>query len=357
MALYLAFDVGGTKTACVLGDEERVLARAEGGSIKTLRIPGAEARANLEDVLLQLVSSTGADLRQVRRTCIGTSGFSAPGVRAWMHQAIAETIGSELVLLGDEVIALDAAFPGTRGVLVIAGTGSNIVGRAATGQMTHTGGWGPMLADEGSGHWIGHQALRACFRAIDEAPASSADYVAGGAAGGLADAEARVATGSSGLAAGAGGLASAATFFAERRLSDLPPLLLRFLEHLRLPDLDAIIGAANALEFRFAQLVPVIVEAARAGDPIAAATLSLAAEALALLVAQVISKMESLEAGLAERPAAPGVAYIGGVLTHIPAVRSAMHRALDRRYPGIVLHPEPADALAGALWHARGCRP
>jgi N-acetylglucosamine kinase-like BadF-type ATPase len=343
MALYLALDVGGTKTACVLGDEERVLARAEGGSIKTLRIPGAEARANLEAVLLQLVSATGADLRQVRRTCIGTSGFSAPGVRAWMHQAIAETIGSELVLLGDEVIALDAAFPGTRGVLVIAGTGSNIVGRAATGQMTHTGGWGPMLADEGSGHWIGHQALRACFRAIDEAPASSADYVAGGEAAGAPGALRSV--------------ASPAGFFSERRLSDLPPLMLRFLEHLRLPDLDAIIGAANALEFRFAQLVPVVVEAALAGDPLAARILQEAGEALALLVSQTIAKMESLEAGLAERPAAPGVAYIGGVLTNIQAVRSAMHRALDRRYPGIVLHPEPADALAGALWHARGCRP
>jgi glucosamine kinase len=332
MALYLAFDVGGTKTACVLADEERVLARAEGGSIKTLRIAGGEARANLEAVLLQLVSATGADLRQVRRTCIGTSGISAPAVRAWMEQAIAETVGSELVLLGDEVIALDAAFPGGRGVLVIAGTGSNIVGRAATGQMAHAGGWGPMLADEGSGHWIGHQALRGCFRAIDRAAASSADYVAGGAA------------------AGVGG------FFAEPRLDELPPLLRRFLEYLKLPSLDAVIGAANALEFRFAQLVPVVVEAARAGDQLAVRTLADAGEALALLVAQAVGKVEGLEAGLAERPGAPDVAYIGGVLTHITEVREAMVRALDRRYPGIVLHPEPADALAGALWHARGCR-
>jgi N-acetylglucosamine kinase-like BadF-type ATPase len=335
MALYLAFDVGGTKTACLLADEERVLARAEGGSIKTLRISGLEARANLEAVLLQIVSATGADLRQVRRTCIGTSGISAPAVRAWMHQAISETVGSELVLLGDEVIALDAAFPGRRGVLIIAGTGSNIVGRAATGQMVHTGGWGPMLADEGSGHWIGHQALRACFRAIDAAPPSSADFVSGGA----------------GTSTGAG----AGAFFAEPRLDDLPPLLRRFLHSLGLPNRDAIIGAANALEFRFAQLVPVVVEAARATEPLAASILESAGHALALLVAQAIAKVESLEAGLASRPGTPDIAYIGGVLTHIAEVRAAMHSALDRVYPGILLHPEPADALAGALWHARRC--
>ncbi len=282
MSLYLAFDVGGTKTACALADEERELARVEGGSIKTLRIPGPQARANLESVLLQLVSTTGLDLRQVRRTCIGTSGIAAPEVRAWMQQAIAETVGSELVLLGDEVIALDAAFPGRRGVLVIAGTGSNIVGRAATGQMTHAGGWGPMLADEGSGHWIGQQALRACFRAIDAGP-------------------------------------------------------------------------ANAVDFRFAQLVPVVVAAAREGDPLASATLAGAGEALAMLVAQVIARVEGMEAGLSTRPVTPDVAYIGGVLTHIPAVRTAMHRAVEESYPGVRLLPEPADALAGALWHARGC--
>ncbi len=331
MALYLAFDVGGTKTACVLADEERILARATGGSIKTLRISPGEARANLEAVLLQLVSSTGVDLRQVRRTCIGTSGVSAPVVREWMRRAIAETVGSELILLGDEVIALDAAFPGARGVLVIAGTGSNLVGRAATGQLVHTGGWGPMLADEGSGHWIGHQALRACFRAIDAAPPSSADYVAGGEAA-----------------------PAAAGLFSAPLQTDLPPLLLRFLDALKLPNLDTMIGAANAPEFRFAQLVPAVLAAARAGDALAQATLAGAGEALALLAVQVIAKMAQLEAGLSRAPATPGVAYIGGVLANLAEVRGAMHRALDRRYPGIELQPQPADALAGALWHARG---
>ena len=336
LALYLAFDVGGTKTACLLADEERVLARAEGGSIKTLRIPHAEARANLEALLLTLVSATGLNLRQVRRTCIGTSGVSAPAVRAWMERSILETVGSPLVLLGDEVIALDAAFPGERGVLVIAGTGSNIVGRAATGQMAHTGGWGPMLADEGSGHWIGHQALRACFRAIDAAPASQADAVF------------------SGLVAGT---SSSAKLDLARAAPVLPPLLRRFLEHLALPDLDAMIGTANALEFRFAQLVPVVVAAAREGDLLALSTLEQAGEALARLVAQAIAKVEGLEAGLNTRLPAPEIAYIGGVLTHIPELRAAMQHALAHRYEKIVLRPEPADALAGALWHARGGLP
>ena len=335
MALYLALDVGGTKTACALGDDERVLARVLGGSIKTLRVASGEARVNLEAMLLQLVSSTGADLRQVRRTCIGTSGASAPGVRAWMKQAVEETIGSELVLMGDEVIALDAAFPCGRGVLAIGGTGSNVVGRAATGQMAHAGGWGPMLADEGSGYWIGQHALRACFRAIDAGLPSTADFVSGG------------------------GRQVAGEFFAKPNLADLPALLRRFLEVLDLSGLDQVIGVANAPEFRFAQLVPVVVDAARNGDLLAATILAEAGAGLALLVTRAIEKIAHLESHLAGHEPSylgtPEVAYIGGVLTHIPEVRDAMLAALEARYPDLLLHPEPVDALAGALWHARGC--
>ncbi len=34
--------------------------------------------------------------------------------------------------------------------------------------MTSAGGWGPVLADQGSGHRIGQEALRAIFLALDE---------------------------------------------------------------------------------------------------------------------------------------------------------------------------------------------
>lgn len=50
---------------------------------------------------------------------------------------------------------------------MIAGTGSNFVGRASDGTIYTAGGWGPALGDEGSGFWIGQEALRAGFWAKD----------------------------------------------------------------------------------------------------------------------------------------------------------------------------------------------
>ncbi len=318
MAWFLGLDVGGTKTAAALGDESRVLARAEAGSIKVLRVAPAQAAEHLHTLLAELAAQAGSPLRgRVVHTCVGSSGISVPAVRGWIAEALGEAVGGELLLLGDEVIALDAAFRGRRGVLAIAGTGSNVVGRAATGALVHTGGWGPALADEGSGHRIGAQALRACFRAINEAAPSSADRVT---VDGFAVAVAR---------------------------EDLPPLLAAIMDRLGARTLDEVIGIANAPGFNSAMLVPVVAEAARAGDALALGSLEQGGRELAGLVRAVIAKMQRFERGV---QASPEVAFVGGVLSHIPEVHAAMRAAL----PGILLQTAPVDPLAGALWYARG---
>ena len=52
-------------------------------------------------------------------------------------------------------------------MLVIAGTGSNVTGRCADGSTVGAGGWGPVLGDEGSGTWIGLEAIEPALRARD----------------------------------------------------------------------------------------------------------------------------------------------------------------------------------------------
>ena len=51
--------------------------------------------------------------------------------------------------------------------MIICGTGSIAYGRNARNQAARAGGWGHVLGDEGSGYWIGRQALRAVARAAD----------------------------------------------------------------------------------------------------------------------------------------------------------------------------------------------
>ena len=63
MAYFLGFDAGATKTNCVLGTETDVLARAQGGSIKVVRVSEANAEMHLQSILASLVEQSNRSMR------------------------------------------------------------------------------------------------------------------------------------------------------------------------------------------------------------------------------------------------------------------------------------------------------
>ena len=173
MRYYLGVDAGGTKTEFILGDETAELARVRTGTIKRMKAGEETTESNLASGLSQLTAATGVSMQSISRCCIGTAGESVPLVVDWLRQAFGRHVSGELILLGDVEIALDASFFGKRGVLVLAGTGSNVAGRTADGKIVTAGGWGPAMADQGSGHFIGLEGLRRGFLAIDQRRASA----------------------------------------------------------------------------------------------------------------------------------------------------------------------------------------
>jgi glucosamine kinase len=299
MSLFLAIDAGGTKTSCVLADEARVLGRASTGSIKLMRVGEAEASARLRAMLAEVSLAAGVGLAEVTRTCIGLAGFTIAAVREWAEREIGDVVGGDLLLCGDEEIALDGAFKGGPGILVIAGTGSNFVGRAADGTIYNVGGWGPALGDEGSGFWIGQEALRAGFWAKDRGVPTELLGVIG--------------------------------------------------EFWQLDSLGEIVEKANERPSPdFAALAPVVAKCAEDGDELAVAVLERAGTELAEQVTLVALKMQ--ESGSDDNIK---VAYTGSVISHIASVRAAMVAALKKSAPAVTVMDQPADSLEGALWKAR----
>src|SRR5438128_1339137 len=65
------------------------------------------------------------------------------------------------------VLALVAGAQDAPGIVIVSGTGSIAYGRNANGEAARAGGWGHMIGDEGSGYWIGREALTAVMRAAD----------------------------------------------------------------------------------------------------------------------------------------------------------------------------------------------
>jgi glucosamine kinase len=312
MPIFLAIDAGGTKTQCLLADSDRVLARVTAGTVKLMRVSDAEATRRLNAMLDEVASSTGVSLQQVESTCFGLAGLSSSAVRAWATSVLSSKVSGSLELCGDEEIALDAAFCGGPGILVVSGTGSNAIGRGLDGIMHRAGGWGPILGDEGSGYWIGLEAIRSTLRARDRL--------------GIGDAP--------------------STQFLrniERHWNLASTGDLIALANLRVP-------STNSAPPDFATLAPIAARCAAQGNSVAASVLERAGEELAELVTIVCKSMTSTTQGVSF---VPDIAFTGGILTHIPTVRAAMAERLALTLPTARILDSPVDSLEGALWRAR----
>src|ERR1700744_3599200 len=164
-AIVLGLDGGGTRTRVSIAQNGRILAFAENGSIKRLRVGAAVAEENLRALLAEVYRKAG--VMQLSGACAGVASSRMPGVQEWIQAVFTDFKIASSEIVGDEVIALDAAFKGGPGILQIAGTGSNCIGRAPDGGWESCGGWSSRLGDEGSGYWIGLHAVRRALRAYD----------------------------------------------------------------------------------------------------------------------------------------------------------------------------------------------
>jgi N-acetylglucosamine kinase-like BadF-type ATPase len=301
LSFFLAVDLGGTKTEYVLADETRELARVKGGTIKRMRTDEATADKNFTKALMELEAASGVSVRDVTRSCVGAAGVTVALVTDWIHKVFAEHVGGSLILLGDVEIALDAAFFGGPGVLVMAGTGSNVAGRAASGKLTTAGGWGPALSDQGSGARIGHQALRDMVLARDEG-----------------------------------------------RETALYPAVMKLW---KLTTFDELVGYANQIPSPdFTKLAPVVVACAEAGDEVAKGVLRREAEELAHLARLIVDRLRR-EDGQPEW--VPELAFTGSILEHVALIRDGIVEALRRDLPELKVIPGVVDPTLGALWRAR----
>jgi glucosamine kinase len=168
MSFYLGIDGGGTKTTCVVGDETSVLATGTGSGSNVVRLGEGAARAGLEDAIGQACSRAGVDPLQIQSVCVGVAGSSHAVVSAVLRKMLREMLPTaEVTILGDMEIAHEAALGGRPGVVTIAGTGSIAYGRNQHSETARAGGWGFQISDEGSGHWVGRQAVAEIMKAHD----------------------------------------------------------------------------------------------------------------------------------------------------------------------------------------------
>jgi N-acetylglucosamine kinase-like BadF-type ATPase len=162
----LGIDVGGSKTVCLVADDNgRVIAQGrEAGA----NLQGAGELA-LEKVLYSVMENTLAGTGIIPSAiCLGIAGVDRASDEAVVRSIMAR-IGykARILVVNDALIALQAGVGDDQGIVIVSGTGSIAYGRNAQGEASRAGGWGYVLGDEGSGYWIGRLALRAVVRHAD----------------------------------------------------------------------------------------------------------------------------------------------------------------------------------------------
>jgi glucosamine kinase len=164
MRTVIGIDAGATKTVGLRADEsEQVVAEARRGGAN-LRTHG---ELEVEKVFDDLLEELDPD-REAAAVCLGIAGVDRPPEER-LVSGILRRLGyrQRARVVNDAAIALVAGAPDRWGIVVLSGTGSIAYGLDRGGRPARAGGYGYLLADEGSGYWLGHRALRAAVRGAD----------------------------------------------------------------------------------------------------------------------------------------------------------------------------------------------
>jgi N-acetylglucosamine kinase-like BadF-type ATPase len=266
----IGIDGGGTKTTSVLcALDGTILTEAQDAS-SNFQIIGIEQTSH---TILNLIEtcchSVGCSISQIGAVVAGLAGAGRSSDQQSVHDGIINLSNTRnltinnLVIESDARIALEGAFNGKPGIIIIAGTGSIVFGKDEHGKIYRTGGWGRLIGDEGSGYAIGQKAFRAVARSFDDRSTKT-------------------------------------------KLTKL------FEEKFGMNTQEAIIHSLYKENFDIASVMPTVIDAASKGDKAAKRILDNAALELVEIVEIMLKKMNTKVKNPLKRP----LALIGGLLAN-----------------------------------------
>jgi N-acetylglucosamine kinase-like BadF-type ATPase len=291
--MVLGIDAGGSRTLGLLAD-------TSGKVIRSARGPGANLQSSgeleVEKVLHQVIEEAlGESAARPSAICLGIAGVDRPGDAATIR-GILTRIGhrARVLVVNDALIALEAGLPASPGIVIIAGTGSIAYGRDARGQAARAGGLGHILSDEGSGYWLGREALRAVVRAADGRGPQTA----------------------------------------------MTAPVLAQCEVTQPADLVRLVYGPGSRPSVIAALAREVEAAAELSDPVALELLDAAADELVLMAASVARTLQL---------SAPSIVFSGGALRNDVGLRERTEALLKERLPGCTVRLLDVEPAAGAV--------
>jgi N-acetylglucosamine kinase-like BadF-type ATPase len=171
----IGIDGGATKTTAVLADLNRnILAERSSGPANFLIIGTDKVAKTISDLILDLCNDAEVNIQNIEIVCMGLTGAGREEDAEKIKNAVLDYWQNNysskiknLIVTSDARIALEGAFSGRPGIILIAGTGSIIFGKDRSGTLYRVGGFGRYIGDEGGGYSIGRLGLQAVAKYFD----------------------------------------------------------------------------------------------------------------------------------------------------------------------------------------------
>ncbi len=174
MNYFIGVDGGGTKTKASLVDEDlNIIAEGVSSPSNFLVFDINEVANSILELASNICINGNVELSKVNSILIGTAGAGRKEDAERLRSAVISSAKKKNIAINnfhvesDARIALEGAFAGKPGSILIAGTGSIMFGKDSVGNIHRVGGFGRILGDEGSGFHIGRAGLSVVAKSFD----------------------------------------------------------------------------------------------------------------------------------------------------------------------------------------------
>jgi N-acetylglucosamine kinase-like BadF-type ATPase len=293
-ALVFGADGGGTKTLGVVADlSGRELARRTVGASNPNVVGFETAASNLFQLITECCEAANCSPIELRSLVLGLAGAGSEESRVKLRSLIYSLAGAVLPITieTDARIGLEGAFEGGPGVVIIAGTGSVVIGKTSSGESVMIGGWGRGLGDEGSGFFLGMEALKSLRLYYD----------------------------------GRGGS---------------PVLAEMIAKEFGLNSRERIIAAVHQERFEPSQVAPLVLQAAEQNDPTAHNILNSGADELASQACALVKRLELSEVR---------ISFFGGLIERENVYSHILKMKIEEKIQSAEVKPPARSPAEGAV--------
>ncbi len=164
----LGVDGGGSGTQAILANTrsgQRFY--AETGATNANNLSENVVQQRLETLVSSITCQAGIGVHDIGGTCFSGAGIDTAEDEVRMGKWLKDIgLSGEILVCNDAYAALVGGNSGRKGAIIICGTGSIALGVHGHEQI-RVGGWGNLISDEGSGWYLGTEAIRQVLRAYD----------------------------------------------------------------------------------------------------------------------------------------------------------------------------------------------